>query len=295
VLFPDKTNRALTLRGSFMPVFWSPVWFPSQQPNANGILCDPKHPLFANFPTELHSNWQWWHLLNNSRTLILDDTPATFRPIVQVVDNFARNHKLGNLFEARVGKGSLLVCAMDLPRIAARQPEADQLLKSIYHYVASPDFLPSQALEPGLLEKLFTSQLPNTLQQLGARIHADSEAPGHDAALAIDGDPDTFWHSKWEPSPAPMPHELTIDFPQNATLAGITCLPRQDMANGRIAACEVFANGRKIASATWRNTDRLQTLRFSQHLTTRGLRLVIQSEVNGNPFAAIAELDVLAK
>lgn len=158
VLFPGKTNPALTLRGSFLPVFWSPVWFPKQQPNANGILCDPRHAIFADFPTELHGNWQWWHLLNNSRTLILDDAPADFRPIVHVVDNFARNHKLGNLFEGRVGKGSLLVCTMDLPRVAAQQPEADQLLKSIYHYVASPAFQPSQALAPDLLDNLFAAR-----------------------------------------------------------------------------------------------------------------------------------------
>ena len=295
VLFPARTNRSLTLRGSFMPVFWSPVWFPSQQPNTNGILCDPQHALFARFPTDLHSNWQWWHLLNHSRTLMLDDTPATFRPIVQVVDNFARNHKLGNLFEARVDKGSLLVCTIDLQRLAPDHPEADQLLKCIYAYAGSSAFQPASALETSVLDKLFSTQQPNTLRKLGARIHADSEAAGHEAALAIDGDPDTCWHSAWEPAPAPMPHELTVDFPQEVTLAGLTCLPRQDMANGRIAACEVFANGRKIAAATWRNTDKLQTLRFSQSLTTRSLRLVITSEVKGNPFAAIAELDVLAK
>ena len=295
VLFPDKTNRSLTLRGSFLPVFWSPVWFPTQQPNANGILCDPKHALFANFPTELHSNWQWWHLLNNSHTLILDDTPATFRPIVQIVDNFARNHKLGNLFETRVGKGSLLVCTMDLPRIAAQQPEADQLLKGIFTYVGSPAFTPSQTLEISLLDNLFNALQPNTLKKLGAKIHADSEATGHEAALAIDGDPDTIWHSNWEPAPAPMPHELIIDLPQDATLAGITYLPRQDMTNGRIAACDVFANGKKITSTTWPNSNKLQTLRFSRPITTRNLRIVITSEVKGNPFASIAELDVLVK
>ena len=211
------------------------------------------------------------------------------------MDNFARNHKLGNLFETRVGQGSLVVCTMDLPRIAAQQPEAQQLLKSIYSYVDSPAFHPAQTLATELLDKLFSPQQPNTLQKLGAKIHADSTAPGHEAALAIDGDPDTIWHSQWEPSPAPMPHELTIDFPQDATLAGMTYLPRQDMPNGRVAACEVFANGRKIAAATWPNNNKLQTLRFNQPLTTRSLRLVIKSEVKGNAFAAIAELDVLEK
>jgi hypothetical protein len=295
VLFPKKSSRGRSLRGSFLPVFWSPVWFPSQQPNANGILCDPRHPAFAQFPTEFHSNWQWWELLNNSHTLILDDTPAEFRPIVQVIDNFARNHKLGNLFEARVGPGKLLVCTIDLPRIADQQPAANQLLKSLYAYAGSSSFRPAQTLADITLDGLFASKSTNTLRELGAKIHADSEAPGYEAALAMDDDPDTCWHTKWEPSPAPMPHELLVDLGREVTLTGITYLPRQDMANGRIAECELFADGSRIASAQWPNTSELQTLRFNRPVTMRTLRLVIKSESNGNPFASIAELDVLVK
>ena len=102
-----------SLPGRFLPVFWSPIWFPSQVPNTMGILCDPKHPALADFPTEFYSNWQWYNLLDHSRSFILDDTSADFRPVVMVIDNFARNHKLGAIFEARVGKGRLLVCASD--------------------------------------------------------------------------------------------------------------------------------------------------------------------------------------
>ncbi len=295
VLFPQKTNRERSLRGSFLPVFWSPVWFPSQQPNANGILCDPHHPVFAQFPTDSHSNWQWWELLNNSRTLILDDTPADFRPIVQVIDNFARNHKLGNLFEARVGSGKLLVCTIDLPRIADQQPAANQLLKSLFAYAGSPSFQPAHRLEEVALDRLFASKSSNMLQQLGATIRADSEVPGHEAVLAMDDDPDTCWHTKWEPSPAPMPHELVMDLGREVTLTGITYLPRQDMANGRIADFDLFADGSRIASARWPNTSELQILRFNQPVTTRSLRLVIKSECNGNAFASVAELDVLVK
>jgi len=295
VLFPQKLSRNLSLRGSLLPVFWSPVWFPSQQPNANGILCNPRHPALAQFPTDLHSNWQWWELLNNSRTLILDDTPAEFRPIVEVVDNFARNHKLGNLFEAQVGGGKMLVCTIDLPGLAGRYPAASQLLKSLYAYAGSSSFRPAQRLEDATLDRLFVSKSTNLLQQLGAKIHADSEAPDHVAALAIDDDPDTCWHTQWEPSPKPMPHELVIDFDHDVTLTGITYLPRQDMTNGRLAECELFANGSRIASVTWPNTSKLQTLRFNQPVTTRSLRLVVKSEVDGHPFASVAELDVLVK
>ena len=121
-----------------------------------GILCDPKHPALAQFPTEFYSNWQWYELLQNSRTVNLADTPATFRPIVEIIDNFSRNNKLGNLFEARVLGGSLLVCTIDLPAIADKTPAARQLLRSLYAYVGSPSFAPSQELETTLLDKLFS-------------------------------------------------------------------------------------------------------------------------------------------
>jgi hypothetical protein len=293
ILFPHKVNRSLSLHGSFLPVFWSPIWFPTQQPNANGILCDPHHPLFAEFPTQSHSNWQWWDLLNNSRTLILDHTPADFRPIVQVVDNFARNHKLGNLFEAQVGSGKLLVCSMDLPGIAKGQPAANQMLWSLYNYVGSRSFRPTQKLQEPILDKLFVLNSTNMLQKLGAKVQADSEAPGHEATKAIDDDPDTFWHTKWEPSPSPMPHELVIDFNREITLAGITYLPRQDMANGRLADCDLFGDGGKITSVRWPNSNKLQILRLEHPAITRSLRLVIRSEVGNHAFASIAELDVL--
>ena len=83
-------------------------------PGTLGILLDPKHPAFARFPTESYANWQWFHLLTNSRALKLAGLPAQYRPLVQVVDNPERAQKLGALFEARVGTGKLLVCAIDL-------------------------------------------------------------------------------------------------------------------------------------------------------------------------------------
>jgi hypothetical protein len=160
ILFPQVVNSSQSLPGRFLPVFWSPVWFPKQQPNTMGILCDPKHPALAQFPTEFYSNWQWYELLQNSRSVNLNDTPGTFRPIVEVIDNFARNNKLGNLFEARVGGGSLLVCAMDLLRLADNQPAAKQLLRSLYAYAGSGSFTPSEELQTALLDKLFSPSGP---------------------------------------------------------------------------------------------------------------------------------------
>jgi hypothetical protein len=67
------------------------------------------------------------------------------------------------------------------------------------------------------------------------------------------------------------------------------------MANGRIAECDVLADGKVVAQARWPNTTELQTVRLKTPVKARRLALRIRSEVNGNPFAAIAELDVLLK
>jgi len=122
LLLPELSSLKRSIKGSFQTDFWCfPMFRRAAErnkievaPGTLGILCDPRSPALAEFPTEFHSNWQWWHLVKNSRPIILDDTPADYRPLLQVIDNFERNHKLGLIFEARVGKGRLLVCAIDL-------------------------------------------------------------------------------------------------------------------------------------------------------------------------------------
>ena len=102
-------------------------------PGTLGLLIDAGHPALGGFPTEFHGDWQWWDLVAGSRAMVLDATPASFRPIVQGIDNFERNHKLGYLFEARVEQGKLLVCTMDLLR-KPESPVARQLLRSLFEY-----------------------------------------------------------------------------------------------------------------------------------------------------------------
>jgi hypothetical protein len=64
-----------------------------------------------------------------------------WQPTVQVIDNFARNHELGQLFETKVGKGELLVCAIDFLGLPD-EPEARQFLSSLLGYAGSKDFDP---------------------------------------------------------------------------------------------------------------------------------------------------------
>ncbi|MGM0498522.1 MAG: hypothetical protein ACQESJ_11430 [Bacteroidota bacterium] len=83
---------------------------------------------------------------HGGKVMILDGTPDDFRPIIQVIDNFERNHKLGVLFECKVGEGKLLVCSGNLLE-QQNYPEVRQLLHSIKEYINGADFQPEHRLE----------------------------------------------------------------------------------------------------------------------------------------------------
>jgi hypothetical protein len=301
VFLPQAANAAQSMRGSFLPVFWSPVWFPGQKPNTMGLLCDPRHPLFAQFPTEMNSDWQWFNLMQRSRVFILDSTPADYRPLVQVIDNFARNHKLGVVFEGRVGAGQLLVCGLNLTD-TTKDPAVRQWLTSLYTYAGSAKFKPAQELDAGLLDDLFVPKFTNQLQRLGATVHADSQASeDYGAEQAIDGDPLTMWHTPWD-EPAPnFPHELVLDLTRAVKLAGITCLPRQDgNQNGWIKDYAVFAStddrhwGEPMAAGSFEHNAALQTVKFAKPVETRYLKLVAKSSFDpARPYASLAELNLI--
>lgn len=165
LFFPDhKTVMEQSVGGLYIPDYWNYRMFKSisennhkpVSPGTMSILTNPDLPLFSDFPTEFHTNWQWWPIVKNSRPFILDNAPKDYFPLVQVVDNFERNHKLGLIFEFAAGKGKLLVCMSDL-RSVQDKPEARQLYSSILKYMSSGNFNPSQNLTPEDLKTLFSS------------------------------------------------------------------------------------------------------------------------------------------
>jgi hypothetical protein len=160
LLFPELGKLPHSVAGQFQTEFWSPMFAQSarrrniqEPPGTLGFVCEPAHPALAKFPTDSHSDWQWWHLVRNARPIIYDGTPQDFRPILQMIDNFDRNHKLGLIAETKAGKGAMLICSIDLPNLKDK-PEARQLMHSLLRYVGSPDFAPKHELDAGLLRKL---------------------------------------------------------------------------------------------------------------------------------------------
>ena len=135
----------------FTSIFWNTQWTNRQPPHTLGILCDPNHPCLELFPTEFHSNWQWWDLITKSKFLQLDSFGSDLRPIVQVIDDWNTNRKLGLVFEASVGKGKILVCAIDLKTDIDQRPVAQQFLRSIIHYMESDNFQPKTKTDINLI------------------------------------------------------------------------------------------------------------------------------------------------
>jgi beta-galactosidase len=74
-------------------------------------------------------------------------------------------------------------------------------------------------------------------------LYADSEenfAEGDLAENAIDGDPDSFWHTLWSAPHPSHPHTLVIDLGTEQELSGVRLLPRQDSPNGRIKEYRLY-------------------------------------------------------
>ena len=154
LLLSDPAQRhANAIASQWLPVFWSLSWF-AAQPGTSSILCDPAHPALASFPTDFHSDYQWRELLEPSKAFVLNEAPATYRPVIQVIDDYHRNHKLAALFETRVGPGRLLACGLNLTETGAGKPVARQMLRSLVEYVRSDRFAPAAELDAGLVERL---------------------------------------------------------------------------------------------------------------------------------------------
>jgi hypothetical protein len=153
-----KNSADAPVKLGFSSIFWNTSWTKRQAPTTLGILCDPRDPALAAFPTESHSNWQWWYLVSQAGALILDDLPRELRPTVQVIDDWFTNRKLGLVIEAKVGRGKLIVCSIDLD--ADQNPVARQFKHSLLHYMAGEAFIPAVNLTGEQLLSLVTPEKP---------------------------------------------------------------------------------------------------------------------------------------
>ncbi len=143
-----------TIKTGFSSIFWNTAWTAGQGPHTLGILVNPEHPVFSEFPTEFHSNWQWWDAMNHGQAMNLAAIDPKIQPLIRVIDDWFTNRPLALAFEAKVGKGKILVCSIDLVTDLQKRPEARQLLYSVQKYMADNDFNPVKEFDFEKLAKL---------------------------------------------------------------------------------------------------------------------------------------------
>jgi hypothetical protein len=273
-----------------VPVFWNRLMNPGWS-RMLGLWIDRKHPALAGFPSESNFTWQWTELVASARAMNLERLPRGLQPIVQPIDDWNRNYKLGVLFEARVGKGKLMVSTADLENKLDERVVARQLRKSVLDYMASAAFQPTTQIAPAEFRaSLFDTRV---MKKLGAKA---SGWP--DAANVVDGDPNTFSLVK-AGDPRPQP-ELTIEFARSVPFAGLVLMPRQnhrdhegDVREWLIQVSDDGQQWREVKRATLGSTFDPQKVLFEQPLTARHLRLTALSGFGGDRASALADVAVL--
>ena len=205
----------------FEPVFWNrqfkPVW-----DRTLGLLIHTAHPALAEFPTEFFQNWQWRDIIKpDCRAVDMAGLPSELEPIVEPIDDWNRNLKLGMVFECRMGPGRLMVCSA---KLLGKQgdPAARQLLRSLLDYMAGDSFHPAVPVAENAIAALLTDR--GIMAKLGATAQADAEETGFEAAKALTPDPRDFWMTP----DTPYPHALTVTLAEPATIYGFWYMQQQN-------------------------------------------------------------------
>lgn len=131
-------------------------------------------------------------------------------------------------------------------------------------------------------------------------MYADSEEKDEGPARnAIDGDPETYWHTNYSTSQEKYPHEIQVDTGSERVIGGFSYLPRQDGVNGRVAKFEFYVSqdgktwGSPVAKGKFKKGGDLSKIYFAQPVTARYFRFVALSEQDGQIWASAAEIDLL--
>lgn len=162
IMANGKIQYGKEIKQFFTPVFWNTSWFKMRPPHTTGIFLNEYHPLFRKFPTEYHSNLQWWELLNKAQVMQFTNFPKEFQPIIHSIDTWFLSRKIGMLFEAKILNGKLIMTSMDLTSQPQKRVVARQMYKAILDYMNSDDFRPSITLTPELIQTLFTQKTKST-------------------------------------------------------------------------------------------------------------------------------------
>ncbi len=132
-------------------------------------------------------------------------------------------------------------------------------------------------------------------------VSASSYQPNEgEPANAIDGDPDTFWHSRWSPDVPKHPHELVVDLGSVTRITAVIYTDRGNQTNGRVRDYEIYLSedgktwGEPAAKGRLGRPAGKHTIQLSSPVAARFMRFVALSEVNNQAYASVAELAIVS-
>lgn len=291
--------------GDFQNHFWCPIMF-RWDPMTMGTLVNHHHPAFKHFPSSFFTEWQWWNIIENSVSLNLDQAPVDLRPLLQPIDTYDRCLKLGVIFEAKVGRGKLLMASIDFEKNMENRPAAQELLKSLKEYVASSDFAPNNQLTVEFIQGLFKK--PTLLT--GAKIvKCDSYETGNEPDKMIDGNPNTIWHTAYnnpgnfavtnKQTETNYPHEVQIELANDVDFSGFTYVPRTDGENGLISSYAFYISndgknwGDPVVKGSFNQSVDPTNVLFKAKVKAKYIRFVALSGFDGQKWASMADLELI--
>jgi tRNA A-37 threonylcarbamoyl transferase component Bud32 len=116
---------------------------------------------------------------------------------------------------------------------------------------------------------------------------------------AVDGNPDTYWHTQWQDGSPGLPHEIIIELIPTSTIKGFTYLPRQDESDhGTIKDYEFYVSddgqefGHPVKKGAFKPDKEKKTETFWP-IKCRFIKLRAISEINGLAWTSAAEIGVV--
>ncbi|MFD0992493.1 discoidin domain-containing protein [Tenacibaculum geojense] len=117
----------------------------------------------------------------------------------------------------------------------------------------------------------------------------------HSKEKAVDGDPNTYWHSNWYDDNTSHPHFIAIDLGQEKELVGFSYQGRQSGTTGMVKDYILFgwdgSNWKQLSTGAFQKSTLKQSADFEK-FKTRYLYFRALSEVDGKRWASVAEFSV---
>jgi alpha-L-fucosidase len=137
-------------------------------------------------------------------------------------------------------------------------------------------------------------------------VFTDGQADGADPARAIDGNPNSYWMTNYQPDAAKYPHEIQVDLADTLTLKGFTYTPRHQLVrSGTIYTYAFYVSedgqqwGEPVVQGNFANIANnpvTQYVKFDKPVKGRFIRFVALAPAKENEhWASVAELGVITR